>query len=134
MLKIDKRETIVRLRPDASCATSEILSNGERKNKQIFIEIERNRNSIKTVINKFRRYSEIIPVISSDPDNAVIIFFFESSKDNRYFSEKKLNTLLKAVKELPCFFYIGEDKLSLTGDFVAEVTGRIVEQMPGAVE
>ena len=114
ILKSDRDDKIIRIRPDAHCS----VTDASGKETHLFIEIERNRNPIKTVIEKIEKYGEIIPVINGAYDDTAVVFIFEGSKDGRYFSEKKFEKLaVAAAKQNNVTFYFAD-----TSEFPAKAT------------
>ncbi|MBQ6520225.1 MAG: hypothetical protein IJI14_16035 [Anaerolineaceae bacterium] len=104
--------------PDGRCTLSYVKDNTSQKKWQIFIEIERNTNTIKTLMEKIDNYRKVIPAARqfyNDFDDVVLVFFFDDS-DNRHGSvENKINLLLKKMKECGITGYISTTSRAAAG-------------------
>ena len=102
-------KTIKQLHPDGSC-NIEWAEAGITHKWKVFIEIERNTNSIKKLLTKIEKYRKIIPAFKqfySEFDDIAVMFFFDDTGENPGKAIEKGNMLREIMKNSGIRGFIG---------------------------
>ncbi len=115
------RNIIKQLHPDG-CCTVTCSGTGFSKKWKLFIEIERNRNDKKDLLEKLEKYRDFIPAAKQfyeGYDDVIVMFFYDDSEEERNGSlEEKRRILLETMRNYGirgCFGRLSDARKSIEG-------------------